>query len=399
MSKKTKFRKAILLLFGFFLAVIVLQYFFSLKFHFPDVRPFSGHNFYNPYQKIKPNQWKKANFHVHTREWGGLTNGMKTSVKLVDSLYTYLGYDIYSISNYQKINRDLNKNIAYIPAYEHGYLPTKNHHIVLNASEVSWLDYLLPQTIDNKQEIINQLHKDTSALIAIAHPLFMESFKPEDFKFLNNYDFIEVLNQFRFSIAHWDSALSTGHATFILADDDGHDLNNIYEIGRCLTFINAPLQKDSILYALKSGCAYGADVYMSNNETNEQKKKVIQQIPYFQKILIERDTLFIRLSEKAKSFKFIGQHGRIKKIENDKIESSYALKNNDTYIRTEITLMDKTVLYLNPVFRYDGKSLPKYEVKINWQKTWFYRISFLFLITILILARNKIKKNKKSNVQ
>ena len=61
--------------------------------------------------------------------------------------------------------------------------------------------------------------------------------------------------------------------------------------------------------------------------------------------------------------------------------------------------MDKTVLYLNPVFRYDGKSFPKYEVKINWQKTWFYRISFLFLITILILARNKIKKNKKSNVQ
>jgi hypothetical protein len=100
----------------------------------------------------------------------------------------------------------------------------------------------------------------------------------------------------------------------------------------------------------------------------------------------------------AESFKFIGQHGTIRKVENNKIEASYALKNNDTYIRTEITLADKTVLYLNPVFRYDGNSIRKYDVSINWQKTWIWRISFLLLITLLILRRNKIRKNKNSHV-
>jgi hypothetical protein len=183
--------------------------------------------------------------------------------RLIEYVKTFLDYDIvYSKERTETDDTDANIGFGLIkstPAVIELYKEANRRVLATGGHD---------------QEIINQLHKDTSALIAIAHPLFMESFKPEDFKFLNNYDFIEVLNQFRFSIAHWDSALSTGHATFILADDDGHDLNNIYEIGRCLTFINAPLQKDSILYALKSGCAYGADVYMSNNETNEQKKNL-----------------------------------------------------------------------------------------------------------------------------
>jgi hypothetical protein len=256
----------------------------------------------------------------------------------------------------------------------------------------------LPQTIHNKQEIINQLNKDTLSLIAIAHPRLTESYQAEDFNLLTNYDLIEVLNHYRFSFAHWDSALSTGHAAFILANDDAHDLNDIYEGGRCCTFINAPLQKDSILSALKNGCAYGADVYMHDDESYEQKKKIFQQLPYIQKVSIKGDTLYVCLSEKAVSFKFIGQHGIVRKIENDKIEASYALKNNDTYIRTEITLADKTVFYLNPIFRYDGISIRKYDVSVDWQKTWIWRISFLLLLTLLILARNKIRKNKKSYV-
>jgi hypothetical protein len=398
MTKKIKGKKTILLLFVFLFAVVVFQYFFSLKYDFPPTKPFSGSFFYNPYQRIKPDQWRKANFHAHTRQWGGLTNGRKTNAKLVDSLYSYLGYDIFSVSDYQRINLELKNKPNYIPVYEHGYLPTKNHQLVLNGSDVSWSNFLLPQTIHNKQEIINQLNKDTLSLIAIAHPRLTESYQAEDFNLLTNYDLIEVLNHYRFSFAHWDSALSTGHAAFILANDDAHDLNDIYEGGRCCTFINAPLQKDSILSALKNGCAYGADVYMHDNESYEQKKKIFQQLPYIQKVSVRGDTLFVRLSVMAESFKFIGQHGNIRKVENNKIEASYALKNNDTYIRTEITLADKTVLYLNPVFRYDGISIRKYDVSINWQKTWIWRISFLLLITLLILKRNKIRTNKNSHV-
>jgi hypothetical protein len=372
--------------------LLSLQYIVNPKYHFPQSTPFSGNYFYNPYQNIDTAKWRKANFHVHTRQWLGLTNGMKNTNELVDSIYSYLGYDIYCISDYQTINDYEKDHSWYIPVYEHAYMPSKNHQLVLNARSVTWLDYLFPQTLDNKQQIINALKEDTGCLVAIAHPHWQDQYAPEDFKYLCNYDLIEALNQNRFSFAYWDSALSNGHTAFILADDDAHDIQDIQEGGHCCTFINTALQKDSILAALKNGGAYGSDVDGPNNNSYSERKVIMASLGHLESVKMSGDTMTVRMSKKVKSFGFIGQNGVLEKKMSDVQEASYIFSKVDTYIRTEIKEEGGTTCYLNPVFRYDGKSVPTYQATVDVMKTWIWRLGFILIILLLINVRGRIAK-------
>ena len=373
--------------------LLSLQYIVNPKYHFPLSTPFSGNYFYNPYQNIDTAKWRKANFHVHTRQWMGLTNGSKNTNELVDSIYRYLGYDIYCISDYQHINDyEKDDHSWYIPVYEHAYMPPKNHQIVLNARKVTWLDYLFPQTLDNKQQVINALKKDTGCVVAVAHPHWQDQYAAEDFKYLCNYDLIEALNQNRFSLAYWDSALSSGHAAFLLADDDAHDILDIMQGGHCCTFINAALQKDSIIAALKTGCAYGADVDGPNNNSYSERKVIMEHLGHLASVRITGDTLTVRMNKKVKSFDFIGQNGVLEKKVNDNQEASYIFSKTDTYIRTEIKEEEGTAYYLNPVFRYDGKNIPSYQANVDVAKTWTWRFGFFIVILVLIFIRLKATK-------
>jgi len=372
--------------------LLLLQYVVNPKYRFPKSTPFKGNYFYNPYQYIDTNQWRKANFHVHTRQWLGLTNGRKNTNELVDSIYRYLGYDIYCISDYQKINDYEKDHSWYIPVYEHAYMPPKNHQLVLNAKKVTWLDYLFPQTLDNKQEVLNALKEDTGCLVAVAHPHWQDRYNPEDFRYLCNYDLMEVLNQNRFSLAYWDSALSSGHAAFILADDDAHDIQDIQEGGHCCTIINSALQKDSILTAHKTGCAYGADVHGVNNNSYAERKVIMQRLGHLESVQLSGDTMTVRMSKKVKSFSFIGQNGVLEKEVNDAQQASYIFSKVDTYIRTEVKEEEGTVYYLNPVFKYDGKNILSYQATIDLAKTWIWRTGFVMIILLLIVVRGKMGK-------
>jgi len=399
MNKKRSFVRVLKWSFRIFVLIIAFllfkQYIWDKKYKFPEAKPFSGNFFYNPYRNIDTSLWAKANFHVHTLSWMGLTNGRKNNDELVDSLYTYLGYKIFSISDYQKINPYLQKKPDYIPVYEHGYLPPKNHQLVLNAKKVSWLDYLFPQTIHNKQNVINTIKNDSSVLAAIAHPCLQNSYKPEDFKKLSGYDLMEVLNQNRFSLVHWDSALSSGHPAFILADDDSHDLKDIYTGGRCCTFINSVLEKDLVLDALKCGRAYGADVKMHPDEPYSQKKIVLQQLTLLQNLTIHNDTLYLILSDTVRKIKFIGQGGQLKKEIKNAKDAFYEFSSDDTYIRTEVITNDESALYFNPVFRYNGNNIPVYKTSADNLQTWIWRSFFFILLLSCFFIYKLLKKNKR----
>jgi hypothetical protein len=377
--------------FIFILLALIAQFVINAKYTFPEPRPFKGEFLYNPYKGMDSTKWQMGNLHVHTRLYFGTTNGRANSSEYLDSFYKYFDYKIIGISDYQSINNFESKNKWFIPEYEHGYQYYKNHHIVLNAKKVSWLDYFFRQTLSNKQYIIDQLKKDTSVVLAIPHPVLRQALSYNDFKFLGNYNCLEIANNQRQFSAYYDTILSAGHPVFIMADDDAHDLRKIDEGCHSFNLVNTDLLKDSILHAIKTGRSVGVNFNISPYKTNEEKKSALQKLPEIKNVSLENKTLNVRLNKRVSSINFIGQNGVVKKFINNSDTGSYFFAKEDTYIRTEIKCVDGTMYFLNPVFRYDGIRLTYYAPIFNALKTWTWRSVFIVLVLVVFF----IRKNKK----
>ncbi len=361
--------------------LLVLPYAFSPLYHFPDSQMFSGNTLFNPYRQ-NSGEWYKCNFQGHSKAWSGVTDGKGSGGEYYDA-YKNMGYDVVGLSNYQSISQPVPGDSLYIPVYEHGYNVWKRHHLCIGAGKVVWYDLPLFQTLHHKQFIIN-LIDPTTEVLAIAHPKFMHGFKPEDFSKLTGYDCIEVLNHYRKSFRHWDAALSAGRTAWIVGNDDTHDINNPDETGRYWTMIRSDAPgADGILKSLSTGNAYGvsghggfADISLNSVVTAGMA------------VSVKCDTI-------AKEFRFIGQNGDVRgKIENSDL-AEYAFKADDTYIRTEIE-SDSVILYLNPVFRYNG-NLNNYEAEINWFGSVVYWGCFVLFYGLLFLfgKRQRIVTRKK----
>ncbi|MCX6235494.1 MAG: hypothetical protein NT175_12400 [Bacteroidetes bacterium] len=353
-------------------------------YKFPQPGKFEGHRIYNPYEDMNPSQWKKANFQIQSRVWLGITNGRKNSSENIYAKYRLLGYDVVGISDYMKINRYGEGKQGYVPEYEHGYNIRKTHQVCIGTKKVFWIDYPLLQNLNHKQNIINRLRHDNE-LIFLAHPLFRHGYIPEDMKYLTNYDGIEVLNNQRVSIRHWDAALSAGHYVTIIGDDDGHDLTIPDEVGRRCTFINTgTANHDDIIAALKKGNAFGADINYVPGESYEVKIDRHKNLPVLSQIKMIGDTLVVA-ADKPASFRFIGQDGQIRKTESKSYSASYTLLPDDTYIRSEISFADGTTYYLNPVARYNDR-IPTDQPKavIDKTKTNIFRIIYLIIVISLV---------------
>ena len=381
-------------------AVLISQYLFAPYFLFPEIKTFEGEKIYNPYKEMNPENWKKGNFQVQSQAWFGLTNGWGNTNELVDSTYSFLNYDIICTSDYMKINKYKNHRESYIPVYEHGYGIKKNHQVCIGADNVNWRDYPLIQSVHHKQHIINLL-RDENKLIIIAHPKLRHGYSPDDFKYLTNYDGIEVLNNYRRSIEHWDAALSSGHFAFIIGDDDTHDITNSDEVGQFCTFINTKsLAKDSVIDALKQGNSFAVDIFRPIGESFELKKEKLKYLALLQKFEIVNDTLFVEIDKFAKEFIFIGQNGKpMKSIKKTK-KAFYKISPEDTYIRTEIKFLNRSIIYLNPVFRYrEGKPIISRQAEIDTHRTRIFRLiviaSFIFVIINIIFIMKRIKNKRK----
>jgi hypothetical protein len=277
--------------------------------------------------------------------------------------------------------------------------------LLIGARKVLWLDYSLFQDLNHKQYILNRLH-DQNELVAIAHPDWESGYSLDDMKYLSNYQLVEALDNNWRSVPQWDAALSSGHPVFIVGDDDAHNIHNPYQIGRCCTFINSPtLQSTDLLNALKRGAAFGADIYMSENETFAQKAERAKLIPVLKNVTLRNDTLWVKTSKKALRFTFIGQNGKIKKLVRFTELAWYKIQPEDTYIRTEIKFFNHyggpgTVFYLNPVFRYNGvQPLNSLRAEVNDLKTWTLRlitIPSLLVLLIFVFYRRNHKVQKKN---
>jgi hypothetical protein len=397
---KLKFYTRILLLFlaGF----VLIGIFISLntpRFIFPKPYPFHGSKIYNPYQDMDTSRWLKANFQVQSRVWWGLTNGRNNQSKAVFDLYHQLGYDVLCFSDYQHINKFGKNESGYIPAYEHGFGIRKRHQICIGSGKVMWLDYPLWQSLSHKQNIIYRLRPDND-IIAIAHPNLKNGYAPSDFKHLTGYDLIEVFNHITCSETHWDSALSAGRPAYILADDDAHDISNPHLVGRFCTFIKAPSTKQKdVVNALKSGKAYGAQIYMIEEDGYAEKIEYARQMPFLKSAQMNGNVFTVEVSQRPKQINFIGQGGMVKRTVNRGKVASYIFGPDDTYIRAEILFPNKwdgpgTRFLLNPVFRYEGEGLPEMPVaSIDETGTLLNRIVAYSTLVVFLLNIYFLRKN------
>jgi hypothetical protein len=329
------------------LSFLLISYLFVPKFAEEKREPFQGEFFYNPYQNMDT-AWYIANFHAHSKSWGFLTDGRKNHLDSIYNMYYDLGYTYINISNYNKITL---KDSLSIPCYEHGVNIFKRHQLCIGAKKVMWFDLFFWQKLKHKQHIINQL-KETAEFVAISHPAFSGSFEPKDFSSLYNYDAIEVFNHYRISVAHWDSALSSGYYAVLLANDDLHDISKMNETGVCFTIINNDITcSKPVIEQLKKGAHYGVRVALQPNENLEVKRMRMTNLVIPKKIDIVDNFLNVELNKPVKEIRFIGQNGVIKQALLNTHHAAYQFVSEDTYIRIEVFDYEGNFYIFNPVVK------------------------------------------------
>lgn len=384
------FFKSLVYIILLFLSLVIVTSIFVPSYSFDEPKPFQGSYLHNPYQDMNPDNWIQANFHAHSRQFGGLTNGRVNTNEMIDSVYSALGFEHVGISDYNKINYHDSINPTFIPAYEHGYGIFKIHQLCIGAEKVRRLDYFAFQNLSMKQHTLNRLEKQTR-LAVIAHPSFVKrGYLVDDMKYLSNYKLMEVLNGFRISTAHWDTALSNGHLVYLVGNDDSHDVTDITDVATRFTMINAEENEaERLLVALENGNAVGVDFPIIYDETLAHKvERLEKNLPYITQVELRGDTLFVAASKPFKA-KFIGQGGRLlTQTQTQTLTVCYVVQPEDNYVRTELRFEDGTTLYLNPITRHESSDVVKQRLDhVNWFKTITLWGIYALIILILILIK------------
>lgn len=349
-----------------------LPYACSSLYHFPDPHPFSGSAVFNPYAGLTTD-WQRANLHAHGMAWNGLTNGAQADADIVQH-YKRIGYSVTGISNYQHISA--HDGVASPPIYEHGYNLTKNHQLAIGAERVTWFDFPLWQSLHNKQYVINRVG-ETAALVAIVHPKSRDAYTTDDLHQLTGYQLLEVANGPFPADDAWDATLSSGHPVWAIANDDTHDVNDDVRSGRAWTMINAPSpEAPDIISALRAGRSYAVLRFADGPPTMDTRLTDVR---------FADGRLSVSFQGEPSTILFIGQDGSIKKMAENVTTADYAFQDTDTYIRTELR-SPRVVLYLNPIFRYDGVTLPAQVAAVDPTATWLMRGGIALGLAIVLLA-------------
>lgn len=387
--------KSLLYIILSFVALVTITSIFVPSYSFDEPEPFQGCYLHNPYQNMNPNHWIQANFHAHTRQFGGLTNGRVNTNEMVDSVYRTLGFDHVGLSDYNKINYYDSANPSYIPAYEHGYGIFKIHQLCIGAEKVRRLDFFAFQNLSMKQHTLNRLAKQTRLAIP-AHPSFVKKgYLVDDMKYLSNYKLMEVLNGFRISTAHWDTALSNGHLVYLIGNDDSHDVTDITDVATRFTMINSPENEtEQLLTSLENGNAIAVDFPIKRGETLEQKtERLKKELPNITKVELNGDTLLIATDKNISKIKFIGQEGKELGTQKNITTACYVIQPEDNYVRAELKFKDGTTLYLNPITRHENSNIIKQKLDhINYPKTIL--LWSIYILIIVYVVFSMIRKRK-----
>lgn len=338
------------------LVLLVIVTDFSPVYDFRKPGPFSGPDIFNPYASLDSTLgWKRANFHTHSRVSGPWpVNECPHDAAYTDSVYRSLGYDIVTFSNHNEItvhpyDPDLQVNV-----YEQGYSPFKFHKLVFGSPSVKHWDPILPFLASQKQFELDRLGEDAD-FIQINHPYRTAGFPRGQIEKLSGYQIMELDTHVSTENEYWDWALTAGHYSFGLANDDiHHPENHALTAIRC-NFLNTPSGRyEDLRKTLVGGCYYAMRVPDYGHGDWEVKRRKNRELPFVEAVGLDGNTLYLTLSRRADSIRVNGAEHRTLAMALDTCALRYALPETEPYARMTAFFPDGAVIYTNPFARYDA---------------------------------------------
>ena len=384
-SLHISFKAAISLLFLTLTAVMATSV--SYIYDFDDPKPFEGPDIFNPYSNFDKNAgWKKANFHVHTRV-NGILNECEYWPDEVYEFHKNFGYDIVTFSNHNELTVHPFDTALQVNVYEHGYNLFKFHKLVFGSNDVSRFDHLLPLFASQKQFQLDLLREGCD-IIQFNHPLRTTGTSRKEMQELEGYDIMELDCGKSTENEFWDWALSAGHYSFGLANDDLHNPDRTNKFARRCNFIQTPSGRwDDLKEALAEGCYYSMRIPDYGNGDWETKREKNLNLPYITNIGLADSMIYITFSQMADSIKVFGQDHTTLAIMQGYMYAVYTMQPEDNYARITAYFPGGEVIYTNPFARYDAsKQDTPFNVpthKINIPLTIIFNTMILLLLATL----------------
>ena len=325
-------------------------------YNFRAPQPFSGPDIFNPYSAMdSASAWKRANFHTHTRVKGPWpVNECPYDAAYTDSVLRSLGYDIVTFSNHNEITEHPYDSTLQVNVYEQGYSPFKFHKLVFGSPSVKHWDPLLPLLASQMQFELDRLGAD-SDFIQINHPYRTVGTTGERMALLSGYQLMELDTHISTENEYWDAALSAGHYSFGLANDDLHHPERHWLTAIRCNFLRTPSGTyEDIRKTLRSGCFYAMRVPDYGDGDWAVKREKNREMPTVEAIGLEGNELYLTLSQKADSIRIGGAGHRTLLMETDTCSIRYALPEGEPYARMTAFFPDGAVIYTNPFARYDA---------------------------------------------
>ncbi len=368
-----------------FMAIVATSV--SFIYDFDEPKPFNGPDIFNPYRNIDTAHcWKKANFHVHTRV-KGIFNECEYWPAEVYGFLDKLGYDIVTFSNHNELTAHPFDSTLQVNVYEHGYNLFKYHKLVFGSKDVNRFDHLLPLFASQKQFQLWLLSEE-SDIIQYNHPLRTTGTSKSLMEKICGYDIMELDCGKSTENEFWDWALSAGHYSFGLANDDLHYPDKTTKIARRCNFLCTPSATyEDIKRCLLDGCYYSMRIPDYGNGDWEIKTDKNLDLPRIDNIGLCDSTIFISLSVTADSIKVFGQNHSTLLLKKDTLYAEYTIQPDDSYARFTAYFPDGEVIYTNPFARYDARvsdsPIKPATHKVNIILTVLFNLVLTALLTML----------------
>ena len=347
---------------GVVLVLLLLVFFtgFSPIYRFRAPAPFRGPDIFNPYSALDTSLgWKRSLFHCHTRVKGPWpVNECEYDASETWEALERLGYDIVTFSNHNEITLHPFDTALQVNVYEQGYSPYKFHKLVFGSSRVKHYDPLVPVLASQKQFELERLGNG-SDFIQMNHPYRTWGTSREHMQKLSGYEIMELDTGISTENEYWDWALSAGHYSFGLANDDLHhpDISGCIAV-RCNFLCTPSGRYEDLRKTLLGGCYYAMRVPDYGNGDWNVKYEKNRELPSVRDIGLRGDTLYMTLSAPADSIRVTGQdHAKLALSENTS-SITYRLPPEEPYARFTAFFADGAVIYSNPFARYDASVAP-----------------------------------------
>lgn len=382
-----------------FVAFLIVLCIFSVSpiYDFSTPAPFSGPDIYNPYSALDSvPDWKRANFHTHTRV-DNILNECPEYPDVVYDDYMRMGYDILTFSNHNQLTKHPCDSTLQVNVYEHGYSLFKFHKLVFNPSRMMLFDHLLPLFVSQKQWQYDYLSRNAD-FIVMNHPDRTLHTTRRSMQLLTGYRLMEADAGAGTDLKHWDEALSAGHYSHCLINDDCHDSGNHRKIARRCSWLQVESGRyEDLKPVLLSGCFYTTRIPDFGDGDWDVKYAENSRLPRVESVGLRVDTVFLKLSAPARIEAWGQDHTLLAQTEACSFERP--LGADEPYMHLTAYFDNGVVLYTNAFARYDkNKSETPYVEsphKVNILLTLLFNAVLAAAVGLLCLCLRRIWPHKK----